>query len=104
MKIIVNKYLRWFQGGLRGFMGVSRGIKGVIYEFRSYKGICMFLKSILTKQYENNNKKYIRWFPGGLRGFKGVYGVSRGFKGVIYEFRSCIGICMFLKPILTKQY
>ena len=85
-------------------MGVSRGFKGVFYEFRSCKGICMFLKSVLTKQYENNNKKYIRWFPGGLRGFKGVYGVSRGFKGVIYEFRSCIGICMFLKPILTKQY
>ena len=85
-------------------MGVSRGIKGVTYEFRSCIGICMFLKSVLTKQYENNNKKYIRWFPGGLRGFKGVYGVSRGFKGVIYEFRSCKGICMFLKSVLTKQY
>jgi hypothetical protein len=62
--------------GFKGVYGVSRGFKGVIYEFRSCIGICMFLKSILTKQYENNNKKYIRWFPGGLRGFHG------GFKGV----------------------
>ena len=41
----------------------------------------MFLKTVLTKQNENNNKKYLRWFQGGLRG---VMGVSRGFKGVIY--------------------
>ena len=56
----------------------------------------MFLKTVLTKQYENNNKKYLRWFQGGLRGFMGV---SRGFKGVIYEFRSCIGICRFLNSM-----
>jgi hypothetical protein len=63
-----KKYFRLFQGGLRGFMGVSKGFKCVIYEFRSCKGICMFLKSILTKQYENNNEKYLRWFQGGFKG------------------------------------
>ena len=76
-------------------MGVSRAIKGVIYEFCSCIGICMFLKPILTKQYLNNHTKKI------LGCFKGV---SREFKGVIYEFHSCKGICMFLKTVLTKQY
>ena len=48
-----------------------------------------------------------RGFRGGLRGYKGVYvGLRglRGFKGIIHEFRPDIGICMFLKPSLTKNY
>ena len=64
--------------GFKGVYGVSRGFKGVIYEFRSCIGICMFLKSILTKQYGNNTKNRFkvvsrgftgvsRWFQGGLR-------------------------------------
>jgi hypothetical protein len=51
MRLYILKDSRRSQGGLRGFMQVSRGIKGVIYEFRSCIGICMFLKPILTKQY-----------------------------------------------------
>ena len=58
-------------------MGVSRGFKGVIYEFHSCIGICRFLKSILTKEYGNNTKNS---FKVVSRGFTGV---SRGFKGMI---------------------
>jgi hypothetical protein len=61
----------------------------------------MFLQSDITKQYEKNNKKVSKVIS---RWFRGVQRVSRGFKGVIYELRSCIGICMFLKSVLTKQY
>jgi hypothetical protein len=56
--------------------------------------------SVLTKQYENNNNKIFKVIS---RVFRWVYVVSRGFKGLIYEFRSCIGICRFLKSILPNN-
>ena len=56
------------------------------------------LKPILTKQYGYNTKNRFKFVS---RGFTVV---SRGFKGMIYESHSGIGIRMFLKPILTKYY
>jgi hypothetical protein len=39
MKLTMKKDLMLFQGGLRGFMGVSRGFKGVIYEYSNIHSI-----------------------------------------------------------------